>query len=151
MRNFREPGPMRGVQVPVEACAHTTAFRFGKGEWINDLDSCSSLNQVDCVDADARLVLHVDATSWIPQTEPTVVSFYLRNKPFFVEGRVPTISISTNAVGRVGRRCRGERCHGEMGMLLETETGAAMRAAANARRAVPNAFDICVRASARGN
>lgn len=74
------------------------AFRFGKGEWVNDLDSCSTLNRVDCVDADARMVLHVENTSWIPQNEPTVVSFYLRNKPFFVEGRVPTISISTNAV-----------------------------------------------------
>jgi len=70
----------------------TGAFRFSKGEWVNDLNSCGSLNQLDCVDASARLVLHI--LEWVPSSAPTVVSFDLRNKPFFVEGRTPSISVS---------------------------------------------------------
>jgi len=70
----------------------TGAFRFSKGEWVNDLNSCGSLNQLDCVDASARLVLHI--LEWVPSSAPTVVSFDLRNKPFFVQGRTPSISVS---------------------------------------------------------
>ena len=70
------------------------ASRLSKGEWVNDLDSCSTLNQLDCIDANARLVLHIGFREWVPSSATTIVSFDLRNKPFFVEGRVPSISVS---------------------------------------------------------
>ena len=100
----RDPGfsptaahPWQLIQNGVVNTDGSNSFRFSKAEWVNDLDRCSSPNQLDCVDADARLILHINPTEFVPATEATVVSFYLRNKPFFVEGRVPTISTTLNS------------------------------------------------------